>query len=96
MVKNNSYNHRNKLKNFFIKTNHISLFQYTKAMHGLNATSTSNNYSVLSAGKIIQQDSKAVLRNLLSTVKECQTRYGGKTELATENDPRFIHLTFTS
>lgn len=32
--------------------------------------------------------SKSLLKDLIGTVKECQTRYGGKTELATEDDQK--------
>lgn len=32
--------------------------------------------------------SKYLLKELIGIVKECQTRYGGKTELATEDDQK--------
>lgn len=32
--------------------------------------------------------SKSLLKDLIGIVKECQTRYGGKTELATEDDQK--------
>lgn len=31
---------------------------------------------------------KALLSDLLNVIKDCHLRYGGKTELATENDQR--------
>lgn len=34
------------------------------------------------------EGSKALLKELIGIVKECQTRYGGKTELATEDDQK--------
>lgn len=35
---------------------------------------------------------KLLLDQLMSIVKECQTKYGGKTELATEQDPKIARL----
>lgn len=34
------------------------------------------------------EGSKSLLKELIGIVKECQTRYGGKTELATEDDQK--------
>lgn len=34
------------------------------------------------------EGSKSLLKELIEVVKECQTRYGGKTELATEDDQK--------
>ncbi|XP_037028176.1 sorting nexin-29 [Bradysia coprophila] len=41
------------------------------------------------------EGSKSLLKELIEIVKECQTRYGGKTELATEDDQKIIKLCST-
>ncbi|KAJ6638452.1 Sorting nexin-29 [Pseudolycoriella hygida] len=38
------------------------------------------------------EGSKSLLKELILIVKDCQTRYGGKTELATEDDQKIVKL----
>lgn len=62
----------------------------------INQATSSTLGGVITATTIINNsnngliDSKIILSDLMTIVKECQTRYGGKTELATENDMRFV------
>lgn len=40
-------------------------------------------------GKKYEIERKALMDELMAVVKECQKKYGGKTELATESDSRY-------
>ena len=35
---------------------------------------------------------QALMTRLLDAVKQCQIRFGGRSELATENDSRWVHV----
>lgn len=54
--------------------------------------SSSSNQLIINALLASQQDTKSLLKQLLNVVKDCQTHYGGKTELATEHDLRIANL----
>lgn len=42
-------------------------------------------------GKKYEIERKALMDELMAVVKECQKKYGGKTELATESDSRYYN-----
>lgn len=61
-------------------------------MKSSSSSSSSSNSLIINASLASQQDSKTLLKLLLNVVKDCQTHYGGKTELATEHDLRIANL----
>lgn len=61
----------------------MSNFTLDPAIIGVGSGSSSKRYEI---------ERKALMDELLAVVKECQKKYGGKTELATEEDSRIILL----
>lgn len=57
----------------------MSNFTLDPAIIGVGSGSSSKRYEI---------ERKALMDELLAVVKECQKKYGGKTELATEEDSR--------
>lgn len=44
--------------------------------------------AIIGSSRRYEIERKALMDELLTVVKECQKKYGGKTELATEEDSR--------
>lgn len=62
-------------------------FNYTFYLQSFRAMSAIITNHLPSSNKNTE-GSKSLLKELIGIVKECQTRYGGKTELATEDDQK--------